>query len=94
MSLFYLNYDCHPGSLVARKSDGVVFRVKGNVSLWDMTAILVPHTDLEPDANVETFDDVGLILVKPKDFKNQFLVLDEGVDELAALLGGLRQLPK
>lgn len=94
MGLFYLNYDCHPGALVVRKSDGSVFRVKGNVSLWDMTAILIPHADLEPNAEVETFDDVGMILVKPKDFKNKFLVLDEGVDELAALLSGLRQLPK
>lgn len=94
MGLFYVNYDCHPGALVVRKSDGVVFRVRGNVSLWDMTAILVPHADLEPDLEVVTFADAGVVCVKPKEFKNEFLVLDEGVDALAGILGGLRQLPK
>ena len=95
MSLFYLHYECHEGALAMRKSDGVVFNVVRNVSMWDMTAILVPNDNIDPDADVHSFVDVGMILVKAKQFKEEFLILDEGKDKFSeALKAGLRQLAK
>lgn len=95
MSLFYQHYDCHEGSLAMRKSDGVVYNVVRNVSMWDMTAILVPNENLDPDVDVQSFEDVGMILVGPQQFKQEFLVLDEGKDKLSeALKAGLSQIAK
>ena len=95
MSLFHLHYECHPGALAMRKSDGVVFNVVRNVSMWDMTAILVPNENIDPNEEVHSFEDVGMILVESKQFKEDFLVLDEGKDRLSeALKKGLSQLVK
>lgn len=87
MGLFHMHYDCHPGALIMRKEDGAVFRVVGNVSLWDMRAVIVQHED-----DAVTNDNARV--VDSKDFKAKYLILDAGVDELAGILDGLRQLPK
>lgn len=95
MSVFHAHYGCHEGALVMRKSDGEVYRARGNVSLWDMTAILVPH-EPAPSSLLEEWDGTDTrdwICVKSDEFKRDWLVLDEGADKLSeALSAGLRNL--
>ena len=92
MGLIYLNYDCHEGAIVMRKKDGTIFRVRGNVSMWDMTLILVP---VEGPDDPTSFEDSGCVTANPKTFKRDFLVLDVGEDRLsAALRAGLSQIAK
>lgn len=88
MSLFHINYNCHPGAIVMRKSDGAIYHVRGNVGLWNMTAILEPW-DVENNKPLFTLDDEvngAVISVNPKGFAEQFLILDEGVDHLSEAL--------
>ena len=91
MSLFHMHYGCHEDALVILKSNGKVYRVRGNVGLWDMTAILMPHESADPAA----INGEGWLYMKADEFKRDVLVLDEGRDKLSeALKTGLRKLAR
>jgi len=94
MSLFYAHYGCHPEALVMRKSDGAIFRVHGNVSLWNMDAVLELWDaennrrmyNLEEISNDDGVRKKAIVVVKSKEFENSFLILDDGVDILSEAL--------
>jgi len=93
MSLFFAHYNCHEGALVMHKDNGAIYRVHGNVSLWDMTAVL-ELWDVDNDRPV--LDDGGgkiYSCAKSKEFADRFLILDPGNDRLSeALKIGLSQI--
>ncbi len=62
------------------KSNGTVYRVLGNVSMWDVTAVLQPYKEEWSEERTD------LIYVNPEQFKESFLILDEGKDKLSETL--------
>ncbi len=85
--LFYSHHSCHPGALVMHKRSGVVYRVRGNVSLWDMTAVLIPNDVSVADEVTEdgTFCQ-GVMTASSGKMKRDYLILDESKDDLPASL--------
>lgn len=87
MSLFYMHYNCYEGALVMRKSDGTIYRVRGNVGLWNMTAILEPW---DAENNRLMFSDEELsgarVTANSKQFAEKFLILDPGEDRFSEAL--------
>lgn len=77
MTLFYSQHSCHVGALVMHKRTGVVYRVRGNVSLWDMSAVLVPNDIVDEITPDGTFVD-GIKTATPGKMKRDYLILDEG----------------
>jgi len=83
MSLFYSHHGCHPGAIVMHKRTGAVYRVRGNVSLYDMSAVLVPN-DVSPADEVTedgTFCE-GVRTASGRKLKRDYLILDEGAGPL------------
>lgn len=85
MSLFYFHHSYHHCALVMHKRTGVVYRVRSNFSLWDMTAVLVPN-DVSP-ADEVTEDGIfceGVRTASCHKLKRDYLILDEGKEDWAA----------
>ncbi len=94
VSIFYAHYGCHQGALAMRRSDGKVFYVRGNVGLWDMTAVLIPADECPPGA-LDDYDRDDFVCVKAPEFAKRYLVLDEGKDRLTEQLrNALKNLAK
>lgn len=93
MSLFFAHYNCHEGALVMRKDDGAIYRVDGNVNLWDMTAVL-ELWDIDNNRPIIGSDGEKIFsCANSKEFAERFLILDPGNDRLSeALKLGLSQI--
>lgn len=79
MSHFYDRYGCHPGALLLHKRTGIVYRVRGNISLWDMTAVLVPN-DVQTEVNDDGTFCEGVKTATSEKMKRDYLLLEEGED--------------
>jgi hypothetical protein len=86
VSLFYTRYGCHQGALVLHKRTGVVYRVRGNIGLWDMTAVLVPNEVCAQDEVIDGKFCEGVKTATSDKMKRDYLILEEGRDPLEGIV--------